>query len=221
MSGPTRLGLAIAALILVWSVAFWMTPGAPRGPKVTFGTAPDRDTTVTIVDPIRPLIREQTGAPPPTPEPLVDPTVSPRTPASPPPPVEPPSFFLYVLAAGDTPETIAQRFYESDAHWSAVARANPEIDFGKPLPIGRVIRVPIDPSNVQGRAPDAPPVEAHEPTSGNFLYTVQANDTLGQIAQRFYGDAGKWPLIRDANSGLINRDGTNIKPGMKITIPRP
>ncbi|MCA9292356.1 MAG: LysM peptidoglycan-binding domain-containing protein [Phycisphaerales bacterium] len=221
MSGPTRLGLAIAALIAVWSIVFWVTPSVQRGPKVTFGSAPEaaQDNAVPIVDPIDPVIDEDAGAPP-TPEPLTDPTA--QVSAQPrPAQVEPPSFFLYVLTAGDTPETISERFYKSNAHWSAIARANPEIDFGKPLPVGRVIRVPVEPTNVQGRALGAAEQDQGTPPTGAFEYTVQQGDTLGAVALRFYGDVTKWPLIRDANADKINRQGTNIKPGMKLIIPKP
>ena len=52
------------------------------------------------------------------------------------------------------------------------------------------------------------------------LYTVQPGDSLGAIALRFYGDAGKFPAIFNANRAtLIAPD--QIRTGQRLTIPAP
>jgi nucleoid-associated protein YgaU len=49
-------------------------------------------------------------------------------------------------------------------------------------------------------------------------YTVKAGDTLGHLAEWFYGSARKWPRIYEANRKVIpNPDFIYI--GQKITIP--
>ena len=45
-------------------------------------------------------------------------------------------------------------------------------------------------------------------------------DTLGAIAQKYYGRAADWKKIQDANSALL-KGKTVIRPGMKLTIPKP
>ena len=42
------------------------------------------------------------------------------------------------------------------------------------------------------------------------------------LKMRSGGKAGyTFTYIRDANPGVVNRDGTNIRPGMKLLIPPP
>ncbi len=51
-------------------------------------------------------------------------------------------------------------------------------------------------------------------------YTVVAGDTLGGIALKFYGRAGAWKKIQDANADVL-KGKTVIRTGMKLKIPRP
>ena len=54
------------------------------------------------------------------------------------------------------------------------------------------------------------------PATPPQVYVVQAGDTLGQIAQHFYGDAGRWPEIQQANH-LANPNLIHV--GDRLTIP--
>ncbi|MBT8131666.1 MAG: LysM peptidoglycan-binding domain-containing protein [Gammaproteobacteria bacterium] len=49
-------------------------------------------------------------------------------------------------------------------------------------------------------------------------YTVQDGDTLGSIAAQFYGDAGQWEKIYDANRRSLS-DPNRIEGGTILTIP--
>lgn len=51
-------------------------------------------------------------------------------------------------------------------------------------------------------------------------YTVVKGDTLSDIAKRFYGKAGKWPVIFDANRDTL-KDPDRIRPGQVLRIPAP
>ncbi|MEM6582320.1 MAG: peptidoglycan-binding protein LysM [Pseudomonadota bacterium] len=62
---------------------------------------------------------------------------------------------------------------------------------------------------------DAP--EQAEVSEATF-YTVQAGDTLGKIAQAHYGDAGKYPVIFEANQPML-KDADKIYPGQSLRIP--
>jgi len=49
-------------------------------------------------------------------------------------------------------------------------------------------------------------------------YTVQRGDTLSQIAKQFYGRAGEWNTIFEANRDQLD-DPDLIKPGQVLKIP--
>ena len=54
--------------------------------------------------------------------------------------------------------------------------------------------------------------------SGQQTYTVEKGDTLSQIAQQFYGKAGKWHAIFEANRDQLD-DADKIRPGQVLKIP--
>ena len=66
-------------------------------------------------------------------------------------------------------------------------------------------------ASAQSPAPQA----AEEPT----LYEVKSGDTLGAIAQRFYGKASLYPKIFEANRGILT-DPDLIRVGQKLKIPK-
>ena len=49
-------------------------------------------------------------------------------------------------------------------------------------------------------------------------YTIQSGDSLSKIAKQFYGDAGKYMIIFEANKDII-KDPNSIFPGQVIRIP--
>ncbi len=57
----------------------------------------------------------------------------------------------------------------------------------------------------------APPPEAR-------TYTVQAGDTLSKIAKQFYGDAGVYMKVFEANKDQLS-DPNKIKVGQVLRIP--
>jgi nucleoid-associated protein YgaU len=48
--------------------------------------------------------------------------------------------------------------------------------------------------------------------------TVQAGETLSEIADRVYGDAGKWHLIYNANRDRLT-DPDHVPAGIELVIP--
>lgn len=50
-------------------------------------------------------------------------------------------------------------------------------------------------------------------------HTVESGDTLSAIAQQYYGDAGKYPVIFEANKPMLS-DPNKIYPGQKLRIPQ-
>lgn len=50
-------------------------------------------------------------------------------------------------------------------------------------------------------------------------HTVAPGDSLSRIAQRYYGNMYKWPVIYEANRDVVGRDPDLIKPGQRFLIP--
>ena len=50
------------------------------------------------------------------------------------------------------------------------------------------------------------------------FHVVERGDTLGAIAQKYYGKASLYPKIFDANRDILD-DPDKIKPGQKLRIP--
>jgi len=59
--------------------------------------------------------------------------------------------------------------------------------------------------------------EAHAKAE-EWTHTVAPGDTLSAIASRYYGDAGRWPEIYEANKGKIKNPNL-IYPGQTFIIP--
>lgn len=72
--------------------------------------------------------------------------------------------------------------------------------------------------NVAGisKVDDRLTVESPEPEA--TFYTVKSGDTLSKIAQEHYGNAGKYPVIFDANKPML-KDPDKIYPGQVLRIP--
>lgn len=49
-------------------------------------------------------------------------------------------------------------------------------------------------------------------------YTIKSGDSLSKIAKEYYGNAGEWRKIFEANKDKI-KDANVIFPGQKIIIP--
>jgi nucleoid-associated protein YgaU len=66
----------------------------------------------------------------------------------------------------------------------------------------------------------APEVQrpAEKQTPAPRDYTIRSGDSLSKIAKQFYGDAGQWQKIYQANKDKI-KDPDLIHPGQKIIIP--
>ena len=64
----------------------------------------------------------------------------------------------------------------------------------------------------------APPPKPEEPEEKAEIYEIVSGDTLGGIAKKYYGSAGKYMKIFEANRDIIS-DPNKIYPGQKIRIP--
>ena len=51
------------------------------------------------------------------------------------------------------------------------------------------------------------------------IHVVAPGDTLSKIAQKFYGDMRKWPVIYEANRDVIGIDPNLVKPSQRLLLP--
>ena len=72
-------------------------------------------------------------------------------------------------------------------------------------------------SDVKGGSSSAPMRDAG--ATQQETYTVQKGDSLSKIAQRRYGEAGKWKIIYEANKDNIKNPDL-IHPGQVLKIPQ-
>jgi nucleoid-associated protein YgaU len=85
-----------------------------------------------------------------------------------------------------------------------------------PTPVPTVVQIPTVP-----RPPlDTPTVQGTPTPSTSVIHVVQAGETLGQIALRYYGDANRWQRIYDANRAQIP-DPNALTIGTRLNIPPP
>jgi nucleoid-associated protein YgaU len=73
-------------------------------------------------------------------------------------------------------------------------------------------------SIVVAKPPEPEPAPAPAPEPTERIYEVVAGDTLGAIAQRYYGQAGQYMKIFEANRDILDNPDL-IKVGQKLKIP--
>ena len=231
---PSRIiGLA-GVLLGAWALTYWLYTPMHRTHVTMDGPIPSSPAPVVA------------HAPP------VAPPAAPPSDLQPSPPVRtrkvqklvPPEMHEYRVQKGDTGfDRIAARaeVYGNRKFGDAVARANPWASPDKLKPGVTVLKIPVDPDNIQGKLvwvdepmPDDPGASAasDSPTqvspiarpalaasdAATKTYTIQKDDTLSDISKRFYGRSGLWKAIADANKDVIpNPD--RLPSGATIKIP--
>lgn len=220
-------------LAVLWVGVFWLYPSSGRRYGVVdLGPTPSElaDTPPAAVR--SEIHRERPATPPVQPapsEPLPQnkaPEIAKPSPvpAVNKPTVEAPRFETYTVKAGDTLEKIAKARLGSSAYSKAIAQANPMKDPHR-LKVGDEVRIPLDPSNIQGRV--LPEVGKPAGESGGGVpaggagwteYTAVAGDSLSKISQTVYGSSKHWKLILDANSKLLP-EAEKLRAGMRLMLP--
>lgn len=237
-----RIFAGVAVIGLGWVVVYWWM--SPSPPKISFDAAGPSAARANAIPPPQPkskpeladIRKPQPKTQPGTPRVSIDspitatPVAQPKQPATPPsgpslspiqkPMVTPPQFSDYRIKSGDTLDSIATIELGSARHATAIRRSNPFKDLDK-LKAGDTIRIPLDPTNIQGKpVPKAPqptaPVEQQEAT---VEYTVQAGDTLSKIAKDQYGNVSFKDLIYSANKDRLKSGGDSLKVGQKLRLP--
>lgn len=231
---PTRVFAVMCVLVVVWTTVYWLYE--PAEPPVTLDQTPaPRGTSgeltqgpmAEVTPPIAPVERRPAMSA--TPAPRSIPPEQPRT------RVIPPEFYDYTVQRGDTLETIARKLLGDGRLWTKIAEANGLRDPNKLVPGKTTLRIPKDPTNIQGKEvpipirsspaaqqpatePPPPTPPAREPPPAVQEYVVRRGDTLSGIAKAFYGKSALWRVIYEANQDVID-DPDQVKPGITIKIP--
>lgn len=220
--------VAVFALLLgVWVVTYWLYEPGP--PPITFADAP----------PAAQLAQPRTAvpAPPPEPEPALPLVVVP------PKPVEvtgvvPPKFTTYTVQRGDTSlEVIARKLLGHARYAEAISRSNPLVPPTKLIPGRTVLKIPVDPENIQGRVvtvkttddqvpeglrDSARPVPTPGPGSSwpmqESVHTVKSGETLSSIAKQYYSAPNGYLKLYEANKDKL-RSPDELKVGMQLRVP--
>ncbi len=204
-----KLALALVSLMGVWVLVYWLAPGAP---KVTFA---EQVTQQPIEEPIEssevkpvPMVERPSRVERPinaeasTPDRFEVPAGG---------GVIAPEFREHTVAQGETFETIGAKYYGKRGMGSVIARANPFVDPRRLKP-GRVLRVPKDPSNIQG-------VEVLPAGERDQFVIVKSGDTLSSIAKSVYGTVTMADAIFEANRDqLTSPDSLSL--GQRLRLPK-
>ena len=217
-----RIAAGLVVLSAVWIGVYWWWPVEPA---IRFETPRETERGVAERTKVAPLTQPEavkTLAAAPTPPPVMmrpEPVASDAQAG-----VIAPTFTEDVIRSGDTFATIAQRHYGDSSKADVIARANPLMSAAN-LREGRVVRVPRDPSNVQGlpvlktAAGEVKPAPAQESKPVAMQeYTVQKGDSLAKIARRVYGEERMADMIFQANRDVLT-DPAKIRVGQKLKIP--
>ncbi|MFW6038878.1 MAG: LysM peptidoglycan-binding domain-containing protein [bacterium] len=124
----------------------------------------------------------------------------------------------YTIQSGDNFSVLAERFYGNERRWVEIAQANPTID-PDGLRVGQEIRLP-DPDDFEPLSSDEDDsAEARSDDDRAVPYTVQAGDTLSEIASQYYGTSARWRTIYEANRNRIGANPNRLRAGTTLLIP--
>lgn len=224
----TRVLTAATLLIVIWGVVYWVWQPGPRDamPLVAFDAAAAGASGSAVVGPgvvVDPLARPANRGGGAAPDAALREQRAPREQraAKPTAPVvervEPPQFREYTVRPGDTLASIAAGAFGERGKWDVIARSNPGID-PNALRVGMVIRVPLDPDNVQGRVVGAAGDAGGGGEGAGLEYTVKTGDTLSSIAAKFYGSTRYMDVLFEANRDRL-RSRNALKVGQVLRVP--
>jgi nucleoid-associated protein YgaU len=127
------------------------------------------------------------------------------------------------VKSGESLWKIAQEYYGNGALGTLIAEANKEALKGSDkLTVGMKLTIPpapakSGPAKTGGTTPkEGAATESSTTGNGDQEYVVKKNDTLSDIASKFYGDGKQWKRIADANN---IKNVNELRVGQKLKIP--
>ena len=226
-----RIAGFVALLAALWIVVYWGWPAG--GAKISFASksgpassnpdprppapAPSLPSTHgPILPPVEPRATNPAQSRPREPSP------GPKA-SQPPIAVVPPQFIEHTVKPSETLSSISAKYFGSTTHVDAILRSNPYLDPRRLRP-GRVIKIPKDPDNIQGKPvepapePSTPPKPSDNDQPRVREYVVQPGDTLSGIADDVYGTSAMAHAIYEANRDVMT-DEDSLRVGLKLRLP--
>ena len=130
----------------------------------------------------------------------------------------------HTVAAGETLTAIARKHYDGDGNmWRSIRDANP----GKVGSNGEVLQGVVLTIPKRSAESADPTVQIGDNPNGNSerpqrqrvrMITVKEGDSLSELAYEHLGSAGKWQLIMDVNTDVLDKP-EHLRAGMKLRIP--
>ncbi|MFA6043512.1 MAG: LysM domain-containing protein [Phycisphaerales bacterium] len=228
-----RIAGFVALLAALWIGVYWWWPSghakvsfasgenaAPAGPNGAGAGGTSAPQRTVPVKPAEVSRRANTPSVS-TPRPVKEERPVPRE-VLPPIAVEPPQFIEHTVKQGETLSVISKKYFGSSSHVNDILRSNPYLDPTRLKP-GRVIKIPKDPGNIQGKPVPHPDPVPPGPDNAPALpaireYVVQPGDTLSGIASDIYGTSGMARAIYEANRSIM-ADEDSLRVGMKLKLP--
>ena len=94
-----------------------------------------------------------------------------------------------------------------------------QLRFVTPLPKNSVAKPPLQPSDIEAPQTNPSPAPARpDEIKTKRFHIIAEGETLSSIAYEYYGSAGKWRKIYNANFNII-KDANKLTTGTKLTIP--
>ncbi|MBS0189360.1 MAG: LysM peptidoglycan-binding domain-containing protein [Planctomycetes bacterium] len=228
-----KIAAGLLCLVIVWIIVFWLW--TPTEGKISFSTADAGKVEQTSDDQAtRPRLSKGVVEVPVRPEPRpVETRPAPAKPSSKSSGpsgngggtaggvggggVVAPEFIEYTVQPGDTFASIALKYLGSRSKADLIAAANPLMDPTR-IRAGRVIKVPKDPANIQGKPTKVNPNVDSSGAPAARTHTVAKGETLTAISQKYYGTIKRIDLILSANKAVLARP-EDLKPGQVLQIP--
>lgn len=213
----SRIFIGLCLLVLVWIGVYWMwQPSRDHTtPRITFEQP-------TQTDPLPEQPQDSVDQPSIIDQTKITRNFDPEPPITTTPTLQPPEFFEHTVLASETMQTIAAQYLGSREQWGIIARANPFVDPQK-LREGMILRIPKDPSNIQGRVTgrETPEgvIESHtNPEVKVIEYVVRPGDSLSRISQRIYGSSRHARFIYENNRDVL-KSIDDISVGQLLRLP--
>jgi tetratricopeptide (TPR) repeat protein len=134
-------------------------------------------------------------------------------------------YIVHTVQADETISTLADRYYGDYRKFHFIAEYN-ELKDATQVIVGQEIKIPViegvpiiaDPAAIQtDSAETAEALPGEIITVKRFVtHTVQPEETLSKLAEKYYGDYSKFDVIAKFNDIL---DGASLRVGQKLKIP--
>ncbi len=219
----SKVFVGLCLLVLVWIGVYWMwEPERDDSPRITFAAQPDDLDQPVVDEPIpEPVVEPE----PQEPEPIrveVPRVITDLDAREEPAELIEPKFTEYIVLKDENMGSIARKLFGSSERWDAIARSNPRVD-PKRLKVGQVLRIPVDPDNIQGiLVADSVGGEGSDAKKARpskvVEYFVQSGDSLSKIAQRFYGSSRHAQMIFEYNRDTLSSID-DISIGQLLKLP--